>query len=111
MFGHPVTRNRHPYLVTLISSLTVRRSVAALCALLFAAHVPAQSVVTVKIGFASPLTGPQAHYGQDNLNGARMAIDELNSGKPRIGGKPVRFELVVEDDQADPRTGTVVAQR
>ncbi len=65
----------------------------------------------VKIGFASPLTGPQAHYGQDNLNGARMAIDELNARSPGIGGRPVRFELMAEDDQADPRTGTIVAQR
>ncbi len=66
---------------------------------------------SVKIGFASPLTGPQAHYGRDNLNGAQMAVDELNARKPRIGGKPVKFELVAGDDQADPRTGTIVAQR
>jgi branched-chain amino acid transport system substrate-binding protein len=65
----------------------------------------------VRIGFASPLTGPQAHYGKDNLNGARMAIDALNERGARIAGKPVRFELTVEDDQADPKTGTIVAQR
>lgn len=65
----------------------------------------------VKIGFASPLTGPQAHYGQDNLQGARLAVEELNARSPRIGGKPVKFDLVVGDDQADPRTGTIVAQR
>lgn len=65
----------------------------------------------VKIGFASPLTGPQAHYGQDNLNGARMAVAELNAGGARIGDRPARFELIAEDDQADPRTGTIVAQR
>jgi branched-chain amino acid transport system substrate-binding protein len=73
------------------------------------AHARAAEVV--KLGFASPLTGPQAHYGKDNLNGARMAIDELNARAPRIGGKPVKFELVVGDDQADPRTGTIVAQQ
>lgn len=66
---------------------------------------------TVKIGFASPLTGPQAHYGKDNLNGAQMAIDELNARHPEIGGKLVKFELVIGDDQADPRIGAVVAQR
>src|SRR4029079_6578392 len=37
--------------------------------------------------------------------------EELNAAKTRIGGKTVRFELLAEDDQADPRTGTVVAQR
>ena len=73
--------------------------------------VRAQAPEIVKIGFASPLTGPQAHYGRDNLNGARMAIDELNARAPRIGGRPVKFELAVGDDQADPRTGTIVAQQ
>src|SRR5689334_5104462 len=79
-----------------------------------AAVVPplhAQQPDVVRIGFASPLTGPQAHYGQDNVNGARMAIDDLNAQKFRIRGQVVRFELVVEDDKADPLTGTVVAQR
>lgn len=65
----------------------------------------------VKIGFASPLTGPQAHYGKDNLNGARMAIEALNAREARIGKNVVRFELQAEDDQADPKTGTIVAQR
>src|SRR5687768_6703458 len=78
---------------------------------LFSALASAQPPEVVRIGFASPLTGPQAHYGQDNLNGARMAVEELNARKPRIGDRPARFELIVEDDQADPRTGTVVAQR
>ena len=71
----------------------------------------AQPVEVIRIGFASPLTGPQAHYGQDNLNGARMAVDELNARQPRIGKRAARFELMAEDDQADPRTGTLVAQR
>ncbi len=94
-----------------IPSLTAGRGVLMLCAAFFAAPLSAQPAETVKIGFASPLTGPQAHYGQDNLNGARMAIEDLNARKHRIRGRVVRFELVVEDDQADPRTGTVVAQR
>ncbi len=84
---------------------------AALACLGLAAAVQAQPVETIRIGFASPLTGPQAHYGQDNLNGARMAIEDLNARSHRIRGRVVRFELVIEDDQADPRTGTIVAQR
>ena len=71
----------------------------------------AQASEVVRIGFASPLTGAQAHYGKDNQNGARMAIDDLNARGMKIGGKPVRFELLVEDDQADPKVGTVVAQK
>ena len=65
----------------------------------------------IKIGQSSPLTGPQAHIGKDNDNAVRLAIDEINASKPTIGGKPVTFEVMSEDDQADPKTATIVAQR
>jgi branched-chain amino acid transport system substrate-binding protein len=65
----------------------------------------------VKIGLASPLTGSQANYGKDNQNGAQMAIDELNASSPKIGGKPVKFQLLSEDDQADPKMGPITAQK
>ncbi len=65
----------------------------------------------IKIGQVSPLTGPQAHLGKDNDNGARLAIEELNAKGLVIGGVKVKFELVSEDDQADPKTGTIVAQK
>ena len=65
----------------------------------------------MKIGFASPLTGGQANYGKDNQNGAQMAVDELNAQGVKIGGKAVKFELMAEDDQADPKMGPLVAQK
>ena len=65
----------------------------------------------VKIGHAAPLTGPQSHLGKDNENGARLAIEEANARGLVIGGVKVRFELVSEDDQADPKQGTLVAQK
>ncbi len=40
-----------------------------------------------------------------------MAIDELNAAKPRIGGKAVKFVLMAEDDQADPKMGPLIAQK
>jgi branched-chain amino acid transport system substrate-binding protein len=70
---------------------------------------PAQEIV--KIGFASPLTGPQANYGKDNQNGAQMAIDDLNARHLTIGGKAVTFQLVSEDDQAEPKQGPLIAQK
>src|SRR5688572_33326940 len=85
------------------------RSAVLAAPLLAGASALAQQ--SVKIGFASPLTGPQAHYGVDNRNGAQMAIDELNTRSVALGGRPVKFELVAEDDQADPKTGTIAAQR
>ncbi len=72
---------------------------------------PAFADTMVKIGFASPMSGPQAHYGKDNENATRMAIDDLNAKPITVAGQKVKFELVSEDDQADPRVGTQVAQR
>lgn len=68
-------------------------------------------VRVVRLGFAAPLTGPQAHYGRDMRNGIELALAEINATAPRIGGSPVRFELLAEDDQADPRQATAVAQK
>ncbi|MEW5893065.1 MAG: branched-chain amino acid ABC transporter substrate-binding protein [Pseudomonadota bacterium] len=65
----------------------------------------------IKIGSVAPLTGPQAHLGKDNENGARLAVEEINAKGLTLGGKPVKLELIGEDDQADPKTGTVVAQK
>ena len=71
----------------------------------------AQDVQVVKIGFSSPLSGPQASAGKDNQGGLQMAVDRLNSQAMVIGGKKVKFELVIEDDQGDPRAGVNVAQK
>ncbi len=65
----------------------------------------------VRVGASAPLTGPQAHLGKDNENGTRMAIDDANSKGVVIGGRKVHFELISEDDQADPKTATIVAQK
>jgi branched-chain amino acid transport system substrate-binding protein len=67
--------------------------------------------LVVKIGAAAPLTGPQAHIGKDNENGTRMAIDDANAKGVTIAGKKVHFELLSEDDQTDPKTATIVAQK
>jgi branched-chain amino acid transport system substrate-binding protein len=59
----------------------------------------------------APLTGGIAHLGKDNENGARLAIDEANAAKIQMDGKEVKFSIVAEDDQADPKVGTTVAQK
>jgi branched-chain amino acid transport system substrate-binding protein len=71
----------------------------------------AQAVQTVTIGHVAPLSGPQAHMGKDNENGARMAIDDLNAQNIVIAGKKIKWELMGEDDAADPKQGTAVAQK
>jgi branched-chain amino acid transport system substrate-binding protein len=65
----------------------------------------------VKIGHVAPMSGGQAHYGKDNENGVRMAIEVLNAQNLTIGGKKVKFEIAAEDDAADPKQGTAVAQK
>ena len=71
----------------------------------------AQSQTVIKIGHVGPLTGNLAHLGKDNENGARLAIEDLNEKKIKIGGQEVKFELLPEDDAADPKQGTAVAQK
>jgi branched-chain amino acid transport system substrate-binding protein len=72
---------------------------------------PPKPEVTVKLGHVAPMTGPQAHLGKDNENGAKLAVEELNAQALEIGGAKIKFELLAEDDQADPKQGTIVAQK
>ncbi|HWI82702.1 branched-chain amino acid ABC transporter substrate-binding protein [Ramlibacter sp.] len=85
--------------------LTAAAAIAALAGL-----ASAQDLV-VKIGHVAPMSGPQAHYGKDNENGARMAVEDLNTKGVTIGGKKAKFELLAEDDAADPKQGTAAAQK
>lgn len=76
-----------------------------------AAATPPEEVITVTIAHAGPLTGSIAHQGKDDENGVSLALDQANAKKLRIGGKVVRFKLLSEDDQGDPKLGTLVAQK
>ena len=79
--------------------------------LVLASGAVCAQAVTVRIGHVAPVSGPQAHYGKDNENGARMAVDDLNAKGVTIGGKKVKFELILEDDAADPKQGTAAATK
>src|SRR5215469_6614447 len=71
----------------------------------------AHADLTVKIGQVSPLTGELSHIGKDDENGVRLAIEDLNSRKIRIGGQNVTFVLDSQDDAADPKTAVTVTQK
>ncbi|MCZ2495772.1 ABC transporter substrate-binding protein [Xylophilus sp. Kf1] len=71
----------------------------------------AQDVQVVRIGHVAPMSGAQAHFGRDNENGVLMAIEDLNTQNIVIGGKKIKWEMVGEDDAADPKQGTAVAQK
>ena len=77
-----------------------------------AAAVPASAADgEVRIGSASPVSGPSAHLGKDTENGARLAVDDLNARGFTIDGKKVKWLLLAEDDGGDPKQGTAVAQK
>ncbi|MBM3339290.1 MAG: branched-chain amino acid ABC transporter substrate-binding protein, partial [Betaproteobacteria bacterium] len=63
----------------------------------------------VRLGHVGPTSGSIAHLGKDNENGARLAVEELNAKGISIGGKKIKFELLAEDDAADPKQGTAAA--
>ncbi len=82
----------------------------ALAAMGFAASGAfAQSVVT--IAHVGPTSGAIAHLGKDNEYGAVLAVEEINAAGLTIGGQKVTLKLVTEDDVADPKQGTAVAQK
>ena len=64
-----------------------------------AADAPSGSASgTFKLGGVGPLTGDAAIYGNAAMNGARIAVDEINA----LGG--IQFEFQAEDDVADGET-------
>lgn len=56
----------------------------------------------LKIGGIGPLTGGNAVYGQAAMNGAQIAIDEINAAGG-INGMMIEFNA--QDDEADPDKG------
>ena len=86
--------------------------VAAAIAVMAATAAQAQAQDTViKIGHSGPLSGAQAFSGKDNESGARLAVEELNAKPITVAGKKLKFELLSEDDQGDPKAGVAAAQK
>jgi branched-chain amino acid transport system substrate-binding protein len=54
---------------------------------------------SIKIGFIGPLSGDVAVYGVDCLNGARLALDEINDAGGVLGKQ---LTLISEDDEGNP---------
>lgn len=57
----------------------------------------------VKIGAVLPLTGPAALYGEQTLDGAKLAVKMINNEGGILEGR--KIELVTEDDQSKPELG------
>ena len=62
----------------------------------------------IRIGAAGQLTGPEAVFGSDMLNGVKLAVEEWNARGGVLGKK---IEIVQGDDQAEPRQAVAVANK
>jgi branched-chain amino acid transport system substrate-binding protein len=62
----------------------------------------------IRIGIAGPMTGDQAKMGMDFKNGATLAVEEWNSRGGVLGKK---IDLIVSDDQHDPKQAVSVANK
>ena len=91
--------------------MQLKLKVTAVAALALTTGLAMAQNMVVTIGHVGPTSGAIAHLGKDNENGAVMAIEELNAKGVMIGGKKVTLKLQAEDDAADPKQGTSVAQK
>ena len=58
---------------------------------------PALAAKKIKVGAVFPLTGPIATYGQESVNGIKLALKKINKE-----GK-VEINLIVEDNKGEPQ--------
>src|SRR5258708_38212969 len=88
--------------------MTVLKSlpIGILCLSLIAAGANAQEAI--KIGLIQPLTGSVAYNGTTDVNGSKLALDEINA-KGGVLGKKV--ELVIEDGQCRPANSVNAAEK
>ncbi len=63
---------------------------------------------TIKIGWYGPLTGPQAVWGTAELNGAKMAAEEINDAGGVLGKK---IEIIGYDTKAESQEAVNAVKR
>ena len=80
---------------------------AVLCAALLATGCSKKDN-SVKVAVVAQMTGPEAKMGNDFRNGVSIAVDEWNS---RGGVLGKQIEVLVGDDQADPKQAVAVANK
>ena len=98
-----MTHSTHPLARGRLTALVLA------CTALSAGSALAQEIV--KIGYSGPLSGGAAQYGKNVLDGALMAVNEVNASNPEVGGKKVKFEVVALDDKYNPSETAINAQR
>jgi branched-chain amino acid transport system substrate-binding protein len=66
------------------------------------------ALADMTIGWAGPVTGGSAAVGEQNLNGVKQAIEDINAAGGILGEKIL---LQTEDDGGDPKQAVSVANR
>jgi branched-chain amino acid transport system substrate-binding protein len=62
----------------------------------------------ILIGVSAPLSGDNAGSGQESLNSAKLAVEQINA-KGGVLGRPL--QIVEGDDRCDPKESAIVAQK
>ena len=78
--------------------------VALVAALAFSGAASAQ----IKMGVAGPITGPNAAFGAQLVQGTQQAVDDINKAGGILGQK---ITLEQGDDVSDPKQGVSVANK
>ncbi|MCE7524702.1 ABC transporter substrate-binding protein [Alloalcanivorax xenomutans] len=72
----------------------------------------AANAAEVNIGFTGPLSGGAALYGENTLEGLRMAAEEINAaGGVKVGGESYEINIVSLDDKYSPSQAAVNGKR
>ena len=61
---------------------------------------PQSTTGEIVVGMYGSLTGDGASFGQSSVEGAQLAVEEINTAGGVLGGRKIR--LLVEDDQSRP---------
>ncbi len=73
---------------------------------------PSGAAEVINVGYTGPLSGGAAKYGQNNLDGLRMAVDEINeAGGVSVAGKTYTFKVNSLDDRYRPADAVTNARR
>ena len=81
---------------------------AAVSAVILSFGGLAQAEDAIKIAVAGPITGPVAQYGDMQMSGAQMAVEQINA-KGGVAGK--KLEAVLMDDVCEPKQAVAVANQ
>lgn len=65
------------------------------------------SAEALKVGVVSPITGATATFGQENVNGIKLAYEKIK----KAAGNTRKFDLVIEDDKSDAIESTTATRK